>query len=65
MKFSVKGVRDSDGALLGETIFDITDKKNRNRAVTKLLNQVYAALPDDLIPPPSFTLKFAKAEDSK
>jgi hypothetical protein len=60
MMVSVKAVRDSDGTVLGETVFDITDKARRASALSELLNAIYAAAPDPLNLPP-FTFKFDKA----
>ena len=57
MKVTVKAVRDNDGTVLGEAIFDIQDKQDRARAVTDLVNSVYNAAPNPLDPPP-FTLQF-------
>ncbi|MGJ5082723.1 hypothetical protein [Bradyrhizobium sp. HKCCYLS3013] len=57
---TVRAIRDSDGAPLGETIFDISDIKGRQEALAQLLNKVYAAAPDPLDPPP-FTFRFDKA----
>lgn len=61
MKVTVKAIRDADGVVLGETIFDIQDKEDRARAVTDLVNRVYSAAPDPLDPPP-FTLSFDRAK---
>jgi hypothetical protein len=60
MNISVKAIRDSDGASLGEIIFDITDHEARSRALAELLNEIYAAAKDPLNLPP-FTFKFDKA----
>jgi hypothetical protein len=60
MMVSVKATCDADGALLGETVFDIRDQEGRSRAITELLNSIYATVPDALNLPP-FTLKFDKA----
>lgn len=61
MKVTVKAIRDDDGTVLGETMFDIQDKQDRSRAVTNLVNLVYKSAPDPLDPPP-FTLHFDRAK---
>ncbi|MGY3496381.1 hypothetical protein [Bradyrhizobium sp. USDA 4502] len=61
MKVTVKAIRDDDGTVLGETIFDIQDKQDRTRAVADLVNSVYNKAPDPLDPPP-FTLHFDRAK---
>jgi hypothetical protein len=57
MRVSVKAVRDSDGALLGETEFDITDRDARRRVLDELITVIYATAADPLRLPP-FTFKF-------
>ena len=57
MMVSVKAVRDADGAVLGEIVFDITDEAQRSKALGELLNEIYAAAGDPLALPP-FTFKF-------
>jgi hypothetical protein len=48
MRVSVKVVRDSDGALLGETEFDITDRDARRRVLDELITIIYATAVDPL-----------------
>jgi hypothetical protein len=57
MNVSVKAIRDADGTVLGETIFDISNRSDRSKALADLLNEIYAAAPDPLELPP-FTFKF-------
>lgn len=61
MKITVKAIRDTDGEVLGETIFDVQDKDGRAHAVTDLVNRIYSAAMDPLNPP-SFKLSFDSAK---
>jgi hypothetical protein len=63
MNVSVKAVRDRDGAVLGETVFDITDREGRSLAIAELLNAVYAKAPDPLNLEP-FIFKFDVARNA-
>jgi hypothetical protein len=64
MMVSVKAIRDSDGTLLGETVFDITDKEGRSAAIADLLNAIYANLSPGTVALPPFTFRFDKAANS-
>jgi hypothetical protein len=57
MNVLVRAIRDADGAILGETVFDITDRAARGVALTELLNHIFATAPDPLRLPP-FTFRF-------
>jgi hypothetical protein len=61
MKVTARAIRDGDGVVLGETVFDIQDKEERSRAVTDLVNSVYNAAANPLDPPP-FTIFFDSAK---
>lgn len=60
MMTSVKAVRDSDKALLGEAIFEVTNRPMARQAISDLLEHVYASV-DDPLNLPEFTFKFDKA----
>jgi hypothetical protein len=60
MMISVKAVRDSDKALLGEAIFEVTNRQMAKQAMADLLEHVYASV-DDPLNLPEFTFKFDKA----
>ena len=55
MMISIKAVRDSDQVVLGEAIFEVT-----NRPMADLIEHVYASV-DDPLNLPEFTFKFDKA----
>lgn len=48
MMIAVKAVRDSDKALLGETVFEVTNRPMARQAMADLLEHVYASVDDPL-----------------
>src|SRR4051812_35554534 len=45
MRTLVRAIRDADGVVLGEAIFDIADREARSKALAALLTKVYEEAP--------------------
>ncbi len=61
MLISVKAVRDCDRAVLGEAIFEESDKEMSRKAVADLIEKLYAS-GTDLLNLPPFTFVFEKVD---